>query len=238
MISKNIRVLVVEDEDIYLSEMLNILESYGITDVECANNYENAREIIDKQKINIALVDIFIKGEQSGLSFGRFVREHHDIPLIYVSSNLDARILDIAKETHPDAIISKPIDPHTLYCNIMVSVHNRITDSNKISILDDRIFIKKDGVYEKLFLDEITVVESDHVYNFLYVKSGSRIMIRGRLKDFYEKFPNYFIQINRGCAINIYYVDHFDRHTITVHNKVLEVGKKYRSNVYSRLIAF
>ncbi|MFA9372311.1 MAG: LytTR family transcriptional regulator DNA-binding domain-containing protein [Labilibaculum antarcticum] len=63
-------------------------------------------------------------------------------------------------------------------------------------------------------------------------------MVRGRLKDFHEKFPNYFIQINRACAINMYFIDHFDKQTITVNNKVLDVGRKYKSQVFPILMTF
>ncbi|MFA9372306.1 MAG: LytR/AlgR family response regulator transcription factor [Labilibaculum antarcticum] len=238
MIRKDIKVLIVEDEDIYLQEMLEILNSCGVTQITSTDNYKSAVKILDDKKFDIALIDIFIKGDQTGISLGRYIREKFEFPFIYVSSNLDSNVLKIARETHPDAFISKPIDKHTLICNVELVVHNWMADFDNVAILDDRIFIKKDGVYEKLFLKDITIVESDHVYNFLYMKDGGRIMVRGRLKDFYEKFPNYFIQINRACAINMYFIDHFDKQTITVNNKVLEVGRKYKSQVFPRLMTF
>jgi two-component system response regulator LytT len=238
MISKDIRVLVVEDEDVFLQEMLEVLNSCGVTQITSTDNYKSAVKILGDKKFDIALIDIFIKGDQTGVSIGRYIREKFDFPFIYVSSNLDRNVLKIVQDTHPDALIAKPIDKHTLICNIALVVHNKLTDLDNVAVLDDRIFIKKDGVYEKLFLKDITIIESDHVYNFLYLKDGGRIMVRGRLKDFYEKFPNYFIQINRGCAINMYFIDHFDKQTITVNNKVLEVGRKYKSQVFQRLMAF
>ncbi|WP_461632536.1 response regulator transcription factor [Labilibaculum euxinus] len=238
MINSNTKVLIVEDEEIFKIEIRRILDSCNIKNVYFEDNYDDALLCLKSYNIDIALIDIFLAGEKTGLSLGQYIRTNYELPFIYLSSNLDSKVMIIAKDTHPDAVIIKPIDEQTLIYNIALVLSNKMTRMSCINILDDRIFIKKDGIYEKVFLKDITYVESNHVYNFLYKKDGSRIMIRGRLKDFYEKFPNCFIQISRGCAINMYYIDHFDRQAVTVNNRVLEIGRKYKNFVHSKLISF
>ncbi|MFA9372308.1 MAG: response regulator [Labilibaculum antarcticum] len=137
------RVLIVED--VFLQEMLEVLNSCGVTQIASTDNYKRSVRILDDKKFDIALIDIFIKEEQTGVSIGRYIREKFDFPFIYVSSNLDRNVLKIVQDTHPDALIAKPIDKQTLICNIGLVVHNKLANPDNVSILDDRIFIKKMG---------------------------------------------------------------------------------------------
>jgi DNA-binding LytR/AlgR family response regulator len=236
--NKKLKVLIIEDDPIYVKLMINLLRNYNIEDINVADNYSDGKKCLLCNKYDIALIDIFIAGEKTGLSLGNYIKENYRIPFIYVTSSLNDTVLDMLKDSHPAAVIGKPIDKNTFISNIKLAVHNYHAKEDNLKTLDDRIFIKKDGIFEKVYLNDIVYVKSDHIYNNIYTKDGKRLLIRGRLRDFYERFPNCFMQINRGCAINVNYIDHYDKQMITVNNIILEIGRKYKNQVYSRLVSF
>ena len=236
--TKELRILLIEDEMIYKTVISNCLNQYGITKVTIAENYQMAIKFLAEHSFDVVLIDIFISGDKTGIALGQHINDTYNIPFIYVTANLNQKLLDIMKDTHPAAVVSKPIESETFIANVKLAAYNSNENEDKLKNPGDRIFVKKDGIFDKIFLKDIAYVESDHVYLNIYTKERKRVMIRGRLKDFYEKFPDSFLQINRGCIININYIDHFDKQSITVNNIVLEIGRKYKHLVSSKLVTF
>jgi DNA-binding LytR/AlgR family response regulator len=238
MLGKNIRVLLVEKDNKVAGQIINILNNDGINKIQYVDNFASAEDSLSAFTYDIVLIDIFLRGDRTGTALGKYIRDNYKMPFIYLALKIDSDVFAIVKDTHPDAFVSKPVDSNNLICNLYIAIYNRTLKRIKTEVLKDRIFIKKDGVYKKFFLKDITFIISEHVYNFLYQKDGSKTILRGRLRDFHEKFSNYFIQINKRCVVNVFFIDHFDKNTVTVNNKVLEVGPKYKKAVYSRLVSF
>lgn len=234
----DLKILLIEDDYIYKTVMLNYMYQYGINEIDVVDNYREAIKLLASNHFDIVLIDVFISGSKTGISLGHYIRDNYGTPFIYVTANLSQKLLEIMKDTHPVAVISKPIEAESFISTIKLAVYNSNEMEDFPKCLGDRIFIKKDGIFDKLFLKDITYVESDHVYLNIHTKGGKRVMIRGRLMDFYKRFPDNFLQINRGCAINVNYVDHFDKQTITVNNRVLEISRKFKSLVQAKLVTF
>jgi DNA-binding LytR/AlgR family response regulator len=233
-----VKVLIVEDDVVYREYMLELLANEKIVDVDLVEDSISAEKCLSAKKYNIILIDVFLKGNKTGVSLGQYIDKVYKIPFIYVTSSLDAQMLEIMKDTYPAAVISKPIDPRTFVSNVKLAIYNKRKVKKDLHILNDRIFVKKDCVFEKVYVADIIYVESDHIYNYIYVVNGDKLFIRGRLIDFYEKFPDYFTQISKKYVININFIDHFDRQTITVNNKVFKVSRKFKSSIYGRLVSF
>jgi DNA-binding LytR/AlgR family response regulator len=231
-------ILIIEDDIIYEEYMLGLLKKEKIVDVDVVDNYISAVELMLVNKYDVILIDVFINGDKTGATLGKYINDTYKIPFIYVTSGLSSQMLEILKDTHPVAVISKPIDSNTFISNVKLAVYNNRKRNDDLQLINDRIFVKKDGVFEKIYIKDIVYIESDHVYNYVHLISGDKLLVRGRLMDFYDKFPAVFIQINKKNAINVNFIDHFDRSTITVNNKVLDVGRKYKISVYGRLVSF
>ncbi|MBL4560714.1 MAG: response regulator transcription factor [Labilibaculum sp.] len=232
------KILIIEDDVDYRDYMLILLKEENFENVDVVDTFIEAKQLMSVKIYDVVLIDIFINGHESGLTLGKYINEVHKIPFIYVTSCLNNQMLFLIKDTYPVAVISKPVDTKTFVSNIKLAVYNKAKKCNPVKVLNDRIFLKRDGIFEKVYIDKIVYIESDQAYNYLYMSDGSKLLIRGRLSDFQEKFPLTFLQISKKYVININYIDHFDRMTITVNNMVLDVGRKFKDLVYGRLVTF
>lgn len=234
----NIKILLIEDDPIYQTVILNCLNKYYITCIDLVTSYNETVKILSKKKFDIVLIDVFIAGQKTGIALGKFIKEKYGIPFIYITSNLSQELLDVMKDTHPAAVISKPIEAESFISNIKLVINNSDEKEDNHICKNDRIFIKKNGIFDKLYLNDIIYVESDHIYLNIYTTDGKHEMVRGSLKEFLIRFSDQFLQINRSCVINVRHIDHFDKLSITVHNKILTIGKKFKERVYSNLVSF
>ncbi|GAO44674.1 sigma-54-dependent transcriptional regulator [Flavihumibacter petaseus] len=100
------RILIVEDEFIIANDLQLILEKAGYAVIGIAVSGEEADAFISR-KPDLVLLDIRLKGRQSGIDIARKLRTEH-IAFIYLSANSNQKILEAAKATEPDGFLVKP----------------------------------------------------------------------------------------------------------------------------------
>ena len=107
--------LLVEDEALYAQQLEMLIEKLQHQICGVAESAEQALQIYDKQKPDIALIDINLKGEMNGLELGKwFKRFDEEIIIIYITSLQDEKYFEQAKEIAAFSFLTKPVDPITL----------------------------------------------------------------------------------------------------------------------------
>jgi DNA-binding NtrC family response regulator len=102
------KILIVEDELVLAEDIRSIIEQAGYEFCGIAPSVNRALELIKQQKPCLVLVDIFLKGNLSGLDLA-FELNKMDIPFLYLSANYDHEIMENAKRTQPYGFVVKPI---------------------------------------------------------------------------------------------------------------------------------
>jgi transcriptional regulator with GAF, ATPase, and Fis domain len=97
----------VEDEFAVANDLRQILEKAGYQVSGIAFTVAKAIELKKQQKPDLVLLDIHLKGDQTGIDLARILSEEN-IPFIYVSANTNASILEEVKTTQPYGFIVKP----------------------------------------------------------------------------------------------------------------------------------
>jgi AmiR/NasT family two-component response regulator len=101
------RILIVEDEYVVASDLQFILENAGYSVIGIAASVSEAQELIEAQKPDVVLLDIFLQGKQTGIDLaGQLTLA--GIPFIYLSANSNQSVLEQAKATQPYGFIVKP----------------------------------------------------------------------------------------------------------------------------------
>ncbi|MFD1141181.1 sigma 54-interacting transcriptional regulator [Larkinella insperata] len=100
-------ILIVEDEFAVANDLRIILEKAGYIVSGIAFTVERALEINSQQRPDLVLLDIHLKGGQSGIDLARQLSKE-DIPFVYLSANTNASILEQAKTTNPYGFLVKP----------------------------------------------------------------------------------------------------------------------------------
>lgn len=103
----SLRVLIVEDLFIEANNLRNIVHKAGHNVIGSATSVQQALSLIEKEIPQIVLLDIFLKGNLTGIDLGKILTAK-SIPFIYLSANSNETTLDAAKATQPYGFLVKP----------------------------------------------------------------------------------------------------------------------------------
>lgn len=101
------KILIVEDEFIESRNLERIVVKAGYAVCGTAKSVPVALAIVEDERPDFVLIDIFLKGAQTGIDLARVLRGK-GIPFLYISANSDPATLDAAKKTQPHGFLVKP----------------------------------------------------------------------------------------------------------------------------------
>jgi DNA-binding NtrC family response regulator len=101
------KVLIVEDQWIEANDLQMILENAGFQVTGIAKSVAQALELLKGEKPDMVLLDIFLKGELTGIDLAKILAAER-IPFIYLTANSDQHTLEAAKATQPYGFLVKP----------------------------------------------------------------------------------------------------------------------------------
>jgi len=117
------KILLVEDDDVIARVAEWRLKNLGYTLCGRATTGAEAMEIVVRNKPDIVLMDINIKGEIDGIETAKMIKKGFNIPVIYVTSHSDGPTLERAKATQPDGFIVKPFEDNDLRVAIELALN-------------------------------------------------------------------------------------------------------------------
>ena len=118
----SLQVLIVEDQFLEANELSIILKNAGHTIHGIAKSVEQAKSLISKSRPDIVLVDIFLKGDLTGIDLAK-VLDQKNIPFIYLTANSNAAILESAITTKPYGFLIKPFREREIIIALEVAIY-------------------------------------------------------------------------------------------------------------------
>jgi CheY-like chemotaxis protein len=104
------KILIVEDECIFSMNLQFMLEDMGHEVTGLATHYYQAIDSAQKNMPDLALMDVYLKGELTGIDTEQGLRKIFGIPSIFITANNDTNIDKKLHDVMPLAIFSKPLD--------------------------------------------------------------------------------------------------------------------------------
>ncbi|MFK7954187.1 MAG: response regulator, partial [Ekhidna sp.] len=101
-------VLIVEDDPQIAESLSDMLEIIDHKVVGIAASYDEAVEKLGEGEAEIALLDIQLKGEKSGIDVAEKVKNGINIPFIFTTAYADKETIKKASEHSPYGYIVKP----------------------------------------------------------------------------------------------------------------------------------
>ncbi len=117
-----LHVLIVEDVFIEADHLSIFLTQAGHSVTGVAKTVDQALNCIKRQPPDIVLLDIFLKGDKTGIHLGGILGRT-GIPFIYLSANSNPSTLDAAKETNPYGFLVKPFREKDILVALEIAVH-------------------------------------------------------------------------------------------------------------------
>src|SRR5450755_16652 len=117
-----LKVLIVEDQFLEADSLSIILKNDGYEIHGIAKSVEAATKLIDKSKPDIVLVDIFLKGSQTGIDLARQL-DKKNIPFIFLTANSNAITMKEALATNPFGFLVKPFREREILMTLNIAVY-------------------------------------------------------------------------------------------------------------------
>jgi len=102
-----LKILIVEDQFIEANDLKIILEKAGHRVLGIAKSVEQALGLLEIEKPQIVLLDIFLKGDRTGIDLAKTLTTEN-IPFIYLTANSNESTFESAKATNPYGFLVKP----------------------------------------------------------------------------------------------------------------------------------
>jgi PAS domain S-box-containing protein len=125
------RILIVEDEAIIAMELENQLQSLGYNVTSIVDTGVKAIEKAEKDKPDLILMDIRIKGEMDGIETAEVIRKRFAIPVIFSTAYLDEIRIERAKITMPFGYVLKPIQERDLKVTMEMALYVSKVDNER-----------------------------------------------------------------------------------------------------------
>jgi len=134
------RILIVEDEFIIAHDLENILKKLNYEVVGIALSEPEAIALIQRERPDIVLLDIQIKGKKTGIDVARMLNEEYQIPFVYITSFADEQTVSLIKETYPLGYVLKPFYEREIYAMLeicLAKVENQQLTRQKEYLLEE-----------------------------------------------------------------------------------------------------
>ncbi len=233
LVMKSAKVLIVEDELLIAGSIRRYLEQQGYEVVGTATSVATAQRLYENARPDLALLDIRLQGEKSGLDMARFIQQQaRPIPFIFLTSQFDKQTLEAAKSTYPAGYLSKPIQRASLLSTIEIALHNH----ERSSSMDADIKLVERSKHYIVPVSEILYLQSEHIYVRVYLRTGQEILQRGSLGDLLRQLPGkQFLQVHRSFVVNTRMVSRYDQDFLFVDEVAIPVSRS-RKKALERVI--
>lgn len=233
-------ILIVEDEPSIsesLSEMLQILDQKV---VGIADSYDAALKLLDKNDVELALLDIQLKGDKSGIDLADTIRERYRLPFIFTTAFADSDTIRAATEQGPYGYLVKPYSMKNINAAIEVAMQNhrqfkRWEDEEGDLVYKDILFVKANGRLVRIDVNDLMYVEAKGDYA-LFKTDKKGYIVNSTFKNIESKLnPNQFIRVHRSYIINIKKVVDIEENNLLIGEQVIPVSRSQKPNLMNRL---
>jgi len=185
------KILIVEDDILVAEDVKQCLQNskYFVTSI--VNSGRDALAKIKEKLPDLILMDIILKDKMNGIETAQKIRNHFDIPIIYISAYSGDDIIQQAKSTQPYGYIIKPINEKELLIAIEIAL-NKYKERKKIEKHLSEIEIRYSQLIENIN-DSIVLLDEKGIIsfvndNFLELSGHTQEEVLGQsIDEFLEK---------------------------------------------------
>ncbi len=232
-----IKVLIVEDNPITSMDLSEILGQHGFEVVGIAKSYDEAMILFEQNPCDLALTDISLSGEKTGIDFAQYLQKNnnHRIPVVFLTANSDIEIKNSAFELMPAAFLLKPFKPENLLNALELAFNNSLKQKQESLNSKEPIFIKDQKEYAKIYENEILFVKANGSYCEVVTEKKQYLLSLNLNSCIKRLNPKNFLRIHRSYLINKDMITELNNSFVQVKNHKLPVGRSYKDSLLSSM---
>ena len=220
------------DDDPLIGDLLkhycqkSILVDYSLL----TSNAIDGLTLLAAGDINLVFLD-FNLPDMTGQQFLELKK--NSIPVIMITSNADFAIKSYEYDDIVD-FLPKPLS----YDRFMKALNRLETIQNptlsEVQKLNETIYIKDGSKNVRIRLPDVLFIKSEDNY-VSFVFPASQTLTLYSLKDLESKLPSSFIRVHRSYIVNLDKIDYTTADEITIGDKKIPIGDKYKAELENRL---
>ena len=180
-----------------------------------------------------------------GIETAEAMQKKHNIPVIYITANIDDAHFNRAKQTHPFGFIAKPFKKLDLQRAIELAISQLVSKSSELKtptednaqpfILSDSIFVRHHNTMVKVNIQDILYIEAERNYCRIYSKTKEYLLVM-TLKDMDEKLPaKHFLRVHRSFIVNLSQINEISTSHIVIQKKAIPISKSLKDELLNRI---
>jgi len=214
------KVLIVDDE-VFISEQLSaILKGLGYEVQEIAFDAESAINSLKVDAPDIAILDIKMHGENQGFIIAKYIKDHLEIPYIFLTSFADESTVQEASKLEPDGYVLKPFNERDIFSTLNIILNKYIKKVKYIGLkvghnvhkvkIEDFLWVKSSDKYIEIQTSQRSYIKRDGIESFI---ASNKLLG--------------LIRVHRSYAVKIDKVDGVNGSTLLINNHEIPISKKY-----------
>ena len=244
-----VNILVIEDESIVRKDIERSLQKLGYNVSGSADTGEKAIALARELKPDLALMDIMLKGDMTGIEAAAEIKKENDIPVIFLTAYADESTLAKAKITEPHGYILKPFKEVDIQTSIEIAIHkhgkeselkieNELLKSLALHKDDaDYLFVKSKSKLVKLNVEDVYFIEALKDYVVVNTAIG-KFTIHSTMKEIERKLPEVVFQrVHRSYIVNMDKISAIQGANLFLEdsNTEIPIGGSYKETISSRI---
>lgn len=219
------KILVLEDMTFIREDIKLTLEREDYH-VLTASSVDAARAIIQADKLDLAILDIRLESNTSGIEVAKLLNKEQQIPIIYLSAYSDKDIIEQAKATYPYGFLTKPIRERDL----IITVEFALNSFNRERREDEHILIRYSGELVKIQVKDILYISAEGSY--CKISTANKVFrIPMSLKNFSEEYDTLsLIRVHRSFIVNKYKIGKLKDKSLLIGQKEIPISNVHRAD--------
>ena len=237
--NNNIKILIVEDEAFIAERIYADLQDYGYEVLEPCLSPDEALQMLTTEKPDLVLLDINLNAALTGIAIAAIINEKYKIPFIFLTANTDDATMKQAAAVMPQAFLTKPVQIKTLIGTIQVAIFNH--QNKKAEIVTDATaqyhFIKSGSNYRRIDWKNVTHIESDRKYAFVYEKNNAAsFSLKISLELLAVQLASFdFVRVHKSFLVNLAHISAVNAKEVVIDSYKIPVGASFSPLLMQRL---
>jgi DNA-binding LytR/AlgR family response regulator len=241
---KDIKLLLLDDQDTYLQLLSIVLKDIGVEHIALARSYQEVLSVYDDFDPDICLLDIELdRGQKTGVDVALAIRQQDStIPIIFLTSHFQDDFYEKVKVVRPSSFMNKELSRLKLLQAIELAMlqlgnhrlqenlqqHTTVAPKAAIPYINSsQVFFKIGDTYKAIDLKTIDFFFADD--KLTYARVGARnFPTNVQLKILEEELGPRFLRCHKKFLVNTDAIE-----TIMVKDGKVKIGKELLSIGYA-----
>ncbi|SEM10614.1 two component transcriptional regulator, LytTR family [Aquimarina amphilecti] len=232
-------IYIVEDDIFHLEDIKISLEELGYFCIGSSDDPFEAQEQIGELKPDAVILDIHLKGKESGIELGNKIKTLYEIPVFFATSDNDKDVMSKAANINPAAYLTKPINKDDLQAALILAQKQEINSGKNATSEPENIFVKSGNKLIKVNLNSILFAHTDSKnYCSIVTTDHKKLSVRYSILKLSKKLQSLeFVQTHRSYIINWNKIDSLHEYdqTIEIQGHHIPIGRTFKEYIYKRL---